>query len=490
MDTVTNLFDEKYDVVVIGSGIGGLSCAAFLAKNGRGVKVFERHSVPGGYCTSFTRKGFNFSAAVVFLSGWNPEGDMGGLLSELGLSNMIELRKIEQFCKLVFPGESLVIPTSFNEWADILVQAFSDEKQGIVRFFTTVKAIAEDMKRMPSPSRVISKYQDKTLGDMMGEYMRNPRLKAVISGIFFGGLPPSRFSALSWCAAMDNRITGGVYWPVGGAQAVANALVGVLERFGGHLELNTEIRKILIEDGKAVGVETTDGRRVKASFVVSNVAARQTFGELVSQRELAAVAPDLIDKLRGLEVDISTMSVYLGVDLNLESLGVTNVLTLVHDSLDLEKEWEATNQGRLADSFFSVGIPTLLDPTLAPPKKHVIHIFTYAPYYLPGSEWSRQEKARLKDVLIHKAERVVPGISKHIVVQDAATPRTQERYTLNTEGATVGWARSVRNLFSRPNPKTPIERLYLTGHWTSHGGGVRNVAISGRTVAHMIMGEQ
>lgn len=490
MNRVTNPFDEKYDVIVIGSGIGGLSCGAFLAKNGMGVKVFERHSVPGGYCTSFARKGFKFSAAVVYITWCSPEGDVAKVLSELGLRGQIEFRKIEPLCKLLLPGESFVIPTGFNEWADMLSIDFPGERGGIVRFLHTVQAIAEDMKKMPSPSRVIPRYQDKTLGEMMDEYMMTPRLKAVISGIFYGGLPPSRFSALSWCAAMNNRITDGIYWPVGGAQAVADALVDGLERFGGHLELNTGVRKILVEDGKAVGVETTDGRRVKASFVVSNAAVRQTFGGLVSQREMAAVAPDFIDKLRGLETAMSSMSVYLGVDLNLESLGVTNFLTLVHESLDFEKEWEAANQGKLADSFFSVSIPTLHDPSLAPANKHIIHIFTYAPYYLPGSDWSREEKARLTDVMIHKAEQVVPSLSKHIVVQDAATPRTNERYTLNTEGATAGWARSPADLFSRPNPKTAIERLYLTGHWTSHGGSIRSVAISGRTVAQMIMSEQ
>jgi prolycopene isomerase len=181
------------------------------------------------------------------------------------------------------------------------------------------------------------------------------------------------------------------------------------------------------------------------------------------------------------------MTVHLGVDLDLKSLGVNNFMTLVHESFDLEKEWEAVNQGNLADAFFSVSIPTLLDPSLAPHGKHILHIFTFAPYYLPGSNWSKEEKARLAAVLVRKAEQVVPGLSQHIIVQDAATPRTNERYTLNTEGVTAGWANSPVNRLSRPNPKTPIDGLYLTGHWSSHGGSIRNVAISGRTVAQMIM---
>lgn len=482
-----NSFDEKYDVVVIGSGIGGLSCAAFLAKNGMGVKVFERHSIPGGYCTSFVRKRFKFSAAVLCLNGCGSGGEIAAIFSELGLSDQIEFRKVEPYCRLLFPGKSFIIPSNFDEWESMLVKSFPDERDGIGRFLRTIQILAADTKTKPSSSPMVAKYQDKTLEEMMNEYITAPRLKAAISGIFFGGLPPSRYSAVSWCAIMNTRIADGAYVPVGGAQAIADTLVSGLERYGGHLALNTGVRKILVEDGKAVGVVTSDGVRIKARFVVSNVAARQTFGGLVSRREIHVVAPDFIGKIIGMEIGLSSMTVYLGVDLDLKSLGVNNFMTLVHESFDLEKEWEAVNQGNLADAFFSVSIPTLLDPSLAPHGKHILHIFTFAPYYLPGSNWSKEEKARLAAVLVRKAEQVVPGLSQHIIVQDAATPRTNERYTLNTEGVTAGWANSPVNRLSRPNPKTPIDGLYLTGHWSSHGGSIRNVAISGRAVAQMIM---
>ena len=442
-----------------------------MAKSGRRVKVFEKQSVPGGCCTSFNRNGFKFNAGVASIRGCGSEGDVTKLLSELGLRDRIEFREVKPVLyKVIIADKSFIMPTGFDEWASILIKDFPGEERGITKFIDTVKSVATDMKKLPSRSSLMLRYQGKVLKEMIDEYMTAPLLKAVISSLFEGALPPSRVPALSYCRRMKAHLEDGDYFPVGGAQAIPNVFVSGLEAFGGHLELKTGVTKIIVEDGRAIGVETTDGRRIKAGFVVSNVAAMQTFGGLVSHREMDAVAPNFVDKLRGLELNVSSMVVNMGTDLDLESLGITDSQIIVHESADFEKEWEDNARGNLVDSPFQIFIPTLVDPSQAPPKKHVINIFIYAPYYLPGRDWSREEEARLTDVVIKKAARVVPDLSKHIVVQDTITPRALESNTLNTQGATAGWAITPSALPNRPEPRTHIEKLYLTGHWTSHGG--------------------
>ena len=161
---------------------------------------------------------------------------------------------------------------------------------------------------------------------------------------------------------------------------------------------------------------------------------------------------------------------------------------IVHSSFDSDEEYKALSEGDLANSTLSISIPTLTDPTLAPEKSHCVILFAPAFYCLKEGSW-QGERARLTEELIKKAEKIIPGLSKSIVVKDSATPLTLERYTLNSGGSTLGWAPSPPMVFNRPPSRTPIKNLYLSGHWTLPGGGISGVISSGWTVARMIGGK-
>ena len=488
MTKATRSFDETYDVVVIGAGLGGLSCGAFLAKGGRRVKVWEKEPAPGGYCTSFERQGFRFGSALLFTNGYGPDGIMTRMLAELGMEGRIKVSKLEPFCRVILPKGSFTIPAGTDIWVSELVKDFPREETGIVSFFSTMRAIAEDMEKLPARSPALLKYQDMTIKEMLDEHLSDAVLKAVISSIFYGNLPPSRFSALNWCHRTRRYLEEGGYRIMGGAEVLTDAFVSALKAFGGQLEVGMGVSRILVADGRAVGVVTNDGRRIKANHVVSNVAARQTFGGLVTHRETEAVAPGLMDRLHRLEITPSAFVIWVGTDLEIKS-PETEVMTIVHASSDYEKEYDEATRGNLAGSCFSVTIPTLLDPGLAPPRHHAVTMYMYAPFCLPGSGWNQAVKAKLTGDIIRQAEAVIPGLSGHVVVQESASPRTLERYTLNTYGSPVGWSYATGNVFNRPEPKTPLEGLYLTGHWTSHGGSMKGVAYSGSRVAQMIIDE-
>ena len=113
MAKTTRSFDETYDVVVIGAGLGGLSCGAFLAKGGRRVKVWEKEPAPGGYCTSFERQGFRFGSALLFTNGYGPDGIMTRMLAELGMEGRIKVSKLEPFCRVILPKGSFTIPAAY-----------------------------------------------------------------------------------------------------------------------------------------------------------------------------------------------------------------------------------------------------------------------------------------------------------------------------------------------------------------------------------------
>jgi len=476
-------FDEEYDVVVIGAGIGGLTCAAYLAKKGKKVKVFEQHYMPGGCCTSFSRKGFKFDAGVLHLTGGKESGAFQRVLSALEIERKFEFK--EQFQRFVFPGLTIDSSRDMEDFPKQLKELFPKEKKGIINLFDTIKAIYEDVKRLPTLSPLLAKYKGSSFQDLVDEHIKDTKLRALVNANWHLWYPPWNNSAIDYAALVVTEQLRGYYYPMGGIQKVPDTLVRVLKSHRGEIEYKTFVDKIILENGKAAGIETRKGKRIQAGRVVSNIAARATFLNLVGEENLPK---DFVKTLNRLEISLSSFYVYLGVDIDPRTTGVDAPETIVYEIYDNTKEWNRLLKGELAIPCFGIAIPTLIDPSLAPPGKHVVIIMTMAPYYLTGKSW-REEKERFATQLIAKAEKLIPGLSQNIVVQDAATPLTYERYTLNSLGAAMGWAFSPQMFLKRLEQKTPISNLYLAGHWTMPGGGVPAVALSGLRAARLILSE-
>ena len=475
-------FDETCDVVVIGAGIGGLACGAYLAKQGKTVKVLEQHYVPGGCCTSFARKGFTFDAGVLHLTGGAESGAFQRVMSALDMGEEIEFR--EQFQRFVFPDISLDSTRDSSALPSKLTEFFPAESRGIAELFSTVERIYDDVRQLPQLSPLLSRYRDKSFQDLLDEYLQDPRLKALTSANWHLWHPNWRNSAIDYAALLVTEQRHGYYYPVGGIQKVPDTLVSMMKRHGGEIEYRVLVDRIVTEDGAAIGVETAKGKRIGARHVVSNVSARATFLNMLRD---ADVPRDYLDALRQHEISLSAFYVYLGVDIDPRDSGLDAPETIVYEMYDNAEEWRRLLDGEAAVPCFGIAVPTFLDPGLAPPGCHVVIIMTMAPYHLRNRSW-REEKGRMADALIKKAERLIPTLSTHVVVRDAATPLTYERYTSNTMGAAMGWAFSPGMFLRRLDQRTPIRNLYLAGHWTTPGGGVPAVAISGLRVARTILG--
>jgi len=482
MPKQTGRFDEEYDVVVIGAGIGGLTCAAYLAKQGRKVKVFEQHFVPGGCCTSFSRKGFKFDAGVLHMTGGKESGAFQRVLSALEIENEFEFK--EQFQRFVFPDLTLDSSHNVEYLPQKLKGLFPQESKGITSLFDTMKSMYDDVKRLPQLSPLLAKYRDKSFQDLVDEHIKDAKVKAIAYANWHLWYPMWRSSAVDYAALLVTEQLRGYFYPVGGIQAVPDTLVRVLKSHGGEIEYKTFVDKIILENGKAAGIETRKGKRIRAGQVVSNIAARATFLNLVGEKNLPR---GFVASLNRLQISLSAFYVYLGIDMDPRSTGFDAPETIVYESYDNTKEWELLLKGETAIPCFGIAIPTFVDTSLAPPGKHVVIVMTMAPYQLRNKSW-REEKERFAEKLIAKAEKLIPGLSQHIAVQDAATPSTYERYTLNSLGAAMGWAFTPEMFLKRLEQKTPIPNLYLAGHWTVPGGGVPAVALSGLRAARMILG--
>jgi prolycopene isomerase len=270
--------------------------------------------------------------------------------------------------------------------------------------------------------------------------------------------------------------------------------VKALKKYGGELQLNTKVTKILVENNTAKGVETAKGNKISAKYIVSNADARQTFLTLIESEKLSS---KFLNRLDQMKPSISLFQVFLGVDMNPREKGIIEHEILCYPSYNLDYEYNSDLQIE-SEETFGICIPTLLDYSLAPENKHVISLICPIPYNYKenwgaenGERGSSYEKLKNETMnrLIKTAERIIPELSKHIVFSEAATPITLERYTENYKGAAYGWASTVgQSGLGRLQPKIPVKNLYLAGHWTSPGGGTLTVALSGRNIAKVIIG--
>lgn len=481
---------EHYDVVVIGAGIGGLSAGALLARAGRSVLVIERHDRPGGYLHGFTRCGFRFDAGVHSVGGCAAAGSfyrraLGMLVECLGLKEQVRFLPVDPVARLCFPGLAADLPQGLIRLQEHLVESFPRERRSLLAFLRLTEGLADEAARaaagLPGEWQWLPYYRHAVLDEVLAEHFQDLRLKAVLAGLWpYLGLPPKRLSFLYWALMFTGYLSDGAAYCQGSFQRLADALAETIGACGGEMLYRTAVRSIVLERGRTKGVVTDNGQRIQAPVIVSNADLLSTFQHLLPADQ---VPRRYLARLRNLEPSLSIFVVYAAVDRSW--IDPSRHETFYYPDFDHERLFLATCSG--APAWFSVTVPTHTDPTLAPEDTHLLLLTTLAPYTLRES-W-RTAKEVYRDRLLAMAERQLPGLRAHLRLVEAGTPRTMERYTLNQLGAAYGWALTPRQIGpARPTVKTPLEGLYLAGHWSAPGGGVYGAALSGISVAQAILG--
>ncbi|UCC59822.1 MAG: NAD(P)/FAD-dependent oxidoreductase, partial [Dehalococcoidia bacterium] len=356
MTTANTRYDEEYDVVVIGAGIGGLTCAAYLSKNGVNVKVLEQHYMPGGCCSSFKRGGFKFDAGVLHLTGGKESGAFKRVLAALEIEDALEFK--EQFQRFVFPDLTYDSSRDLESLPSKLIELFPQEKAGISTLFSTIKSIYEDVRQLPTLSARLSQYKNSSFQELMDSYVSDIRLKALISANWHLWNPMWKNSAIDYSALMVTEQLRGYYYPLGGIQAIPDVLVRVLKEYGGEIEYRAIVDKIILDNNTAVGIETAKGKRIRADKIVSNVAARSTLFNMIGEDNLPG---DFVQMCHQLEISLSAFYVYLGVDMDPRTLGIDAPEIIVYESYDNTEEWTRLLKGEIAIPCFGIAIPTYLD---------------------------------------------------------------------------------------------------------------------------------
>lgn len=495
----------KADIVVIGSGIGGLSCGALLARYGFDVIVCESHSIPGGAAHGFDRDGYKFDSGPSLYS---------------GLSYSPSPNPLRQVLDAI--GEKLPCVT-YDTWGCCLPEGDFDTTVGADQFCDVLKrlrgnkAVAEwrELQRVMTPfaSAVTAippaalRYDwgaIATLGKFAPSFLEHFGNILKLTGPFsrimddaiedkfirnwldllcflLSGLPANSTSAAEVAFMFADWYRPGVVldYPLGGSAALVDALVRGLQKHGGQLMLLAHVDRVLVENNRAVGVRLRGGREITATkAVISNASVWDTLKLLPensvskSYRERRQTTP---------ECD-SFMHLHLGID----AAGMRSDLACHYIVVN---DWE---RGVTApQNVVLVSIPSVLDPSLAPPGKHVIHAYTPGnePYQLwqgldrRSQQYARQKKER-SQVMWQALERIIPDIRKRCEVTLVGTPLTHERFLRRDRGSYGPAIVAGKGLF--PGATTPLPGFYCCGDSTFPGIGLPAVAASGMVAANTL----
>ena len=484
------------DVIVIGAGVAGLTCGCLLAKKGMKVLMVEKNQKVGGCCTSFQKDGFSFDLSVQSIGECQRGGRIWRLLKELDLLDQIRFIPLEPAREYHFPERRVLQSAQLEVQIETLTSLFPDEREGIAQVYRILRKIFEEFSEIPSsldwfdPSSFSSRYpllfqyRDKTYSDLINGLISHPFLRTLLSTrSSYALLSPEEISVVGMAGIEMSYFSHGVSCIEGKVEELPLKLEEALRKKEGQILKRREVKKILIDKKKAIGVRLEDDQEITGKVVISNTDATSTFMDLIGEGSLPS---GFLSKLKGMKPSLSYFILYLGIEGGLNGLSVSN--NEVFFDTDLHKEYQALYENRIPDEApFYLLVPSKVNPSHAPKGKSTLCLSYKVPYHL-SRDWGKETKDQLCERLITKTSAFIPDLKSRIVVSVETTPKTIEGWTHNRWGAAYGWAQiPSQSGIHRLQRTTPIQNLYLTGHWTSPGGGIAGVVASGELTAEAVM---
>ena len=508
-----------YDVIVIGSGIGGLTAAGLLAGvAGKRVLVLEKHSEPGGQTHTFRRGGASWDVGVHYVGAMSPGEDPRLLSDFLSAGELGWNRMPEEFDRYVYPDFELRAIADEAEYFSRLVELFPAEKQAISRWFTDIKKARRWLQlgfisqMLPTPvaamMRLVQRIRGR-LGTMttrawLDRHVRDVRLKALLASQWGDyGVPPAK-SAFAMHALIFEHYLKGAWFPAGGSARIARTFEAAIEAAGGAVRVEQKVVDIRVEEGRATGVHVRDLRSntndheqtYLAPVVISAVGARNTFNELLPTRyDIRNLAESLRDRVDQLGAGDSAVVAYIRFREDPRVIGVDGSSIRVFGDHHHDDEPSHTRnllEGHATEGFIS--FPSVK----AGQHIHTAEIVTSAPY-AAFQQWRKKGmrnrgadydalKQRIGDGLVALADRVLPGFRDLVEHVEVSTPLTAEYYTSHPWGAFFGVPATPDRLRAEPlGPRTPIPGLYLAGQ-DAMSLGVVGAMMGGVAAASQVLG--
>lgn len=477
---------KDFDAIVVGSGIGGLISAGILSSKGLKTMLIEKHVTPGGYLSSFKRKGFIFDSALDSISGVAPGGLIYRVLELLKIEKDIAFIKVDPIRLSIFPDFEIAVDTDINAYVDRLSSLFPSEAHSIRKllekdaliYSNAQLAINETISgnsKLCEISSDILRLMNSSYEEYLNEHVCDYRLKAILSDRCpFIGLPPSGVSAFAMINMIMSYFKFGAYRPAGGFQRLADLLISGIENSGGEAIFGNGVKQILLDkQDRCAGVRCENGEEYTARYIISNADFYHTFSALLGGK-YSSLADEILS-----EPGISTsfFILYAGIKGSVcrhSSIGY-------FPSYDMESFFSPDMEFR-EDSTIGITTASIEDESRVPEGCNTVVL-----HEMMETSGKEINKAECAEKIIKKAEIIIPGIKEKIIVLDAATPKTLYRYTMNLNGSAFGW-KQIPGF--RGVKRHEIKNLYIAGHWGDMGGGVLAAAYSGARAAAEILSKE
>ena len=491
--------DKKYDAIVVGAGVGGLTAAAFMGRAGKKVLVLEQNPHPGGTAWLYSRKGYNFPMGPL---GFSSPSIIKGALDGLGHGDGFELKRVRYQAR----AYDMDVPFSldFPGLEKEYTRLFPEEADSVKKFMSDMERIGRAVRdqRNEEDERTAEEAADTPASEYMDGLFSDWRIKRFLGSI--GTWEP--YSSVALLASMWTLMANeGIWFPLEGLAGLTNRLKKAAESFGAEVMLSSPVEKILVEDGAVSGVRLRSGELVEAEAVISNADFKKTFLSLVDAEHLPE---NLVRDVKEARQTESNLQVSIGIKAEAADLSAfdrgSRILYRRSGKDAPAPDWEAPeiDPDVLCARQLEVTLWSNDDPALAPPGGGVLvirseaeysHFVRYRPAWAKRSPEYMPYKMKLAKALVAEADNVAPGLSDAIDFLDVATPLTFEERGGRTGGAVAGWSWDFGDGVDSSSKElviTPVKGLYMAGYQAFSSlfmGGVPTAVESGGRAARAAM---
>ena len=481
-----------WDTIVIGSGMGGMTAAAILAKLGQRVLVLEQHYVAGGFTHEFKRPGYHWDVGVHAVGEVTQHSLPGRLLTHLTDDRLKWASLGPVYDAFDFPdGVRIDFPDDRQQFRENLVEAFPQEADAIDTYLARVREVAGAMRfyylGRIFPARSGGLVERAFAGAARRAFLErtqpvldsitsNHRLKTVLAAQWgYHGSPPSRASFAIQALVTKHFMHGG-YYPVGGSAEIAKHLLGAVAGAGGWTRIRADVGEILVEGGAAIGVRMKDGEEIRARRVISAAGALTTVNRLLPASETAG---GWVDAIRELKPAPAHVCLYLGFKGDIRAAGAGSANRWFYSTWDAEADtWHIGQEGEKPPdaSILYCSFPSLKDPSYdpGPEQRHTGEIVTFVPWERfsawQGTRWHKRGedydalKRRVSESLLDQFFRRMPELRDMVDHVELSTPLSTDHFVRPARGSIYGLEPTPAR-FANPHlrPRTPIRGLFMAG---------------------------